>query len=88
LAKKPLCLGKSCLEIKPWISHSENHVTKVYMRPKSGDKLDQLEADGSMMLFENLGFEKESMVDGKPDQIKEYMSLLIDFPSEIVYQKK
>lgn len=76
--KKPLCLGKSKLEICHWEDNSKD-VTKVYMRPKSGDSLNHFSEKGDMFYFENLGYDNEIIQSGKPEEQPVYMSLLIDF---------
>ena len=76
--KKPLCLGSSKLEILP-LAAENLKTTRVYMRPKIGDTLNNLSEEGELLCFENLTFDDESYFEGKPEKVKGYMTLLIDF---------
>ncbi len=76
--KKPLCLGDSKLEIIPLID-KELKSTKVYMRPKRGSDLSEINEVGEIYTFENLNFKEEQIIKGKVKQVQKYMTLIIDF---------
>ena len=76
--KKPLCLGNSKLEIIPLID-KELKSTKIYMRPKRGSDLSEINEVGEIYTFENLNFKEEQITKGKIKQVKKYMTLIIDF---------
>ncbi|GMT49318.1 MAG: hypothetical protein IEMM0008_0857 [bacterium] len=77
--KKPLCLGDSRLEIIPLHPSQDVKHSKVYMRPKVGESLNNLEEEGELVSFENLNFENENFYKGCPEEVKGYMTLVIDF---------
>ncbi len=83
ISRKPLCTKDINLNI---ITHNNNKATTVYMKPKllSERGLDEnvkaaTQKSTNLLYFDNLGTDKEKMVPYKGDDIKEYMSLLIDF---------
>lgn len=76
--KKPLCLGKSRLELIPLIGE-EVPSTKIYMRPSVGMETSNIKDEGEMYTFENLCFEGEHIQKSKIDVVRKYMTLLIDF---------
>lgn len=76
--KKPLCLGKSSLEIIPAGSEAPQKTT-IYMRPKIGANTDALTDDQDFVTFENLNYKGERITHGKIPTIKRYMTLLINF---------
>lgn len=78
--KKPLCLGDSKLEIIPLIDKKEElKSTKIYMRPKRGSDLSEINEVGEIYTFENLNFKEESITKGKIKKVQKYMTLIIDF---------
>ncbi|HEO65279.1 MAG TPA: cobalt-precorrin-2 C(20)-methyltransferase [Spirochaetes bacterium] len=77
--QKPLCLGDSRLEIIPLHPSQDEKHSKVYMRPKVGESLSDLEEEGEIVSFENLNFENENFYNGCPEKVKGYMTLVIDF---------
>ncbi len=77
--KKPLCLGDSRLEIIPLHPSRDVKHSKVYMRPKVGESLCDLGEEGEIVSFENMNFENEDIYKGRPEKVKGYMTLVIDF---------
>mgnify|MGYP006288750935 CR=1 FL=1 len=78
--KKPLCLGDSKLEILPTNIETPS-TTKVYMRFHRGDSVN-IDSYENLYYFENLGLSDETIAKGKPDKIKKYLTLVIDFARE------
>jgi len=78
LAKKPLCVGESRLEIVPLLD-KELPTTTVYMRPKIGMETASIPENGTMFTFEDLNFDGETITPRKIPTIRRYMTLLIDF---------
>lgn len=76
--KKPLCLGRSALEIVPIGSESPTKTT-VYMRPRIGAGTENIIADQDFVTFEDLNFKGEKITYNKIPTIKRYMTLLINF---------
>jgi len=51
----------------------------IYMRPQKGMSSSNLKERGEFWTFEKLGFDDEKIQKGLPDNIKGYMTLIIDF---------
>lgn len=80
LAKKPLALGNSSLEITP--AHAENiSKTKVYMRLHKGDNISHLTSD-NLYIFENIGLDNEKYGNEIPQTINNYLTVMIDFANK------
>jgi precorrin-2/cobalt-factor-2 C20-methyltransferase len=78
MARKPLCVGESRLEIVPLLDKALP-TTTVYMRPKIGMTTEAIGERGEMFTFEDLTFATETITPRKIPVVKRYMTLLIDF---------
>ncbi len=75
MAKKPLCTKDVNLSV---VSYDSSKATTVYMKPKVSLR-DDYPTDKGLIYFESVGTAEEKMREYKGEDIKEYMSLLIDF---------
>lgn len=78
LAKTPLCVGKSILEVRLFDGESPPKTT-VYMRPRHNMRFDGISAAGDLQTFQHLNFEDQKIYAGPPRSADNYMTLTIDF---------